>query len=250
MGLICIATSSYANNVIGENPIKLSVVPDHIRVGTTYHGTEVLFEANIPRCNGVVVKLEGRDNEVTLNRKGRVAVLWLNVAQVIVKNAPQAYILAASDKLANICSREMQQRLGLGLESLRKRITFESEKPLIGSEFEEFLRLNEHSGLYNTNIQIELKPAAGDREELSVTLPIPSVMPPGEYVIQLYCFEHGSLMQKTEAQLSIEKVGLPLLISTLAQEHAALYGIAAIIIAMMAGITMGVVFSLRAGRGS
>jgi uncharacterized protein (TIGR02186 family) len=247
--LMWLLSFAYVGAIAGAGSVELSVVPDHVRVGAFFHGTKVHITGEIPRCRGVAIKLEGEENEVKLNRKGKIAVIWLNVARVTAKNAPQVYILAASDELANICSQQERERLRLGFESLRKRITFESDKSLTGLEFEEFVKLKEHIGTYDVDTRIDVSPAGEGRQRLSAVLPIPSAMPPGQYTVRLFCFQDGNLVNQAEVQLSIDKIGLPLLLTSLAFEHAAGYGILAIVVAMMAGIIMGIIFSSRAGRG-
>jgi uncharacterized protein (TIGR02186 family) len=228
--------------------IKLTAAPDHIQVGTFYHGAKVRVTADIPLCDDVVVKMEGQDEKLTLNKRGRVLGVWLNVAQVTVRNAPQAYILAASDELGNICSREKREELGLGFDALGRRMTFTSDRALTGSEFDDFLMLKEHSGTYSMSTDIDLRPANGHRQELSAVLPVPSAMPCGTYTVRLYCFEHGSVIEDAVARISIEKVGLPRLMTALAFQHPSAHGILAILAALAAGITMGFIFNSRTRR--
>jgi uncharacterized protein (TIGR02186 family) len=237
----------YLGVIARAGTINLSVAPDHIRVGAFFHGTKLHVTGEIPRCRGVAIKLEGKESEVRLNRKGKVAVIWLNVAQVTAENAPQVYILAASDHLANICSPQERTRLRLGFESLRKRITFESDESLTGLEFEEFVKLKEHLRTYDVDTRIDVGPAGESRQRISAVLPIPSAMPPGEYMVRVYCFERGNLIQDAEVQLLVEKVGLPHVMTTLAYKHPAVYGILAVVIAMTAGLGMGIIFSSRFG---
>ena len=236
-------------SLAGEVQGSLTVEPDHVQIGAFYDGCEVHVSAAVAPCDGAVIVLEGKDEEVTLNRKGRVAVIWMNVARITISGLPQAYILASSDKLDNICSQVVQENLGLGLESLRPRMRAKSDQPLTGKEFDQFLRLKEHNGAYVTDIRIDSKAVSPERQELSALLPIPSGMPPGSYDINLYCFREGSLMGKQVARLEIERIGLPCLLMNLADKHAAMYGLLAIIVAMAAGLIIGIIFSALPGRG-
>lgn len=247
-GLTYLCATAYAGSESGKSGFDLSVIPDHIGVSTFYHGTEVHIYAEVPVIDGAVLKIEGQDKEVILNKKGKVVVIWLNLTYVKVKNAPQVYILAASDRLENICSPQERRELGLGLEELGERITFESDKPLNGLELNEFIKLKEHVGTYNVGSLIDVSPADQGKQILSATLPIPSAIPPGEYVIRLFCFRDGKLAHRGTIQLSIEKVGLTGFLAALANNHAAVYGVLAIAVAMIAGIIMGVVFNTRSGR--
>ena len=132
--------------------------------------------------------MEAGTEEVTFNRKGRKAGIWLNLARVTISGVPRVYLMGSSKNLDAICSKETQQELGLGIASLRDRMVIESEKPLVEREAEEFLKLKKETGTYGTQIPVSLTPEADDREELSARLSIPATVPPGNYNIALYCF--------------------------------------------------------------
>ena len=128
-------------------------------------------------------------------------------------------------------------------------MSFTSDKPLAGGEFDQFLKLKEHVGTYRDDVPIEMKPVPGERRAISASLPLPSIMPSGDYTVRLYCFEDGRVVDEASAGLTIVKTGLSHLENELAHEHSAAYGIMAILVAMAAGITTGVAFSSRGGQG-
>jgi uncharacterized protein (TIGR02186 family) len=232
-----------------EALVELTAVPDRIEIGTLYHGTDVRVAADVPLCDHAVITIVGPDREIVLNRKGRLAVIWMTVAHVTVKNAPQVYVLAASGSINAICPPEERRRLGLGLESLRGSIEFESDEGLTGREFDEFVKLKKHDGSYAVSARVVLGPENGDRRTLSAVMPVAASTPPGVYPVRLYCFTADSLVAQASVPITIEKVGLPRFTTALAFQHAAAYGTLAVLIAMLAGITMGVIFSSRPGRG-
>ncbi len=248
LGLPWLAASIGSSTPADAGAIKLTVVPDHIQVGALYHGATVRVNADVPPCDDVVVEIEGKHEDVTLNKRGRVLGVWLNVAHVTVKNAPQAYVLGTSGELADICSQEEQAELGLGFDTLKRTITFTSDKPLTGLEFDQFVKLKEHSGTYAVSTDVDLSPVDGNTQELSAALPIPPAMSCGQYTLRLYCFAHGRLVEDAAARISIETVGVPRLITALAFEHPAAHGIVAILAALAAGITMGIVFNPQTRR--
>lgn len=254
VNIMCLLALLLAGTVLGQasaedSLVTLSLVPDHIDVGTFYRGAKIHVSANVPNCDGAVIILQAGHENVTLNRKGRVAGIWLNVAQVEVSNVPNVYILAASDKLENICSPEVQKQLGLGVEYLRGQMKFTCEKPLSGTEFDEFLKLKTSGGTYNVDINIKLKDSGPGRQEVSAILPVPATVPPGTYNVLLYCFVDGKPVQRGTAELTIRRVGLAHLMADMAYNKSALYGVMAIVVAMLVGIGMGIVFNSRPGSG-
>lgn len=232
-----------------DSLVKLSLDPAQIHVSTFYKGADIHVSANVGECDGAVLLLTAGEEEETLNRKGRVAGIWLNVAQVTVSHVPRIYILGTSDKLENICSPEAQKEFGLGEESLREQVQFTCEKPLTGSEFDEFLKLKVDNGTYNLNVKVDLVPAGPGQKELSAMLPVPPTVPPGTYTVQLYCFKDGKPVERGSAQLSIVRVGLARVMASLADNDPAVYGVVAIVVAMIVGIGMGLIFSSRPGSG-
>lgn len=229
--------------------VSLNVVPDRVSVGAFYHGTDVEVSAETPRCDATVLILESEGTDIVLNRKGRLGPVWMNVAQITAQGAPGVYILASSENLAAICSAQEREKLGLGYEAVRRRVTFMSDKPLSGKEFDELLKLKERAGTYNEELRIEMIPFAQERQTITASIPLPSVMPSGEYLLRLYCFEDGANIAGGSAHLTIERAGLPRLEYKLAHQHAATYGIVAVLAAMAAGLATGLAFSAKGGRG-
>jgi len=186
---------------------------------------------------------------VTLNRKGRVAGIWLNVAQIMIDNLPDAYILAASKNLDSICPPEEQEKLGLGKKALQCLMHISSSMPLTGKEYEEFLKLKIHNGTYDMKEKVEIEPLSQSMRRVSTQFKIPSIMAPGTYKIQLLCFKQGKLENQRETELKIERIGMPRLMISLAYKYAALYGLLAILVAMAVGILMDVIFNSVPGSG-
>jgi hypothetical protein len=128
-------------------------------------------------------------------------------------------------------------------------LTFEGDGPLTGHEFDEFIKLKTRDGTYAQHIPIEMRPSNGSRYTISALLPLPSVVPPGEYLLRLYCFEDGVEIAHASSGLVIEKVGLPRWESDLAHRHPAVYGIVAVLAAAAAGFATGLAFTSRGGHG-
>ena len=247
--LLSAANIVAADSASVDTSVTPVLTPDTIDVGTFYNGSKVQVSATVPECDGAVVVMEAEAEEMKLNRKGRVAGIWLNVAQVVVKNAPKVYVLAASGKLENLCSPDVLAKLRLGSAYLRRQVQFTCEKPLTGTEFDEFLKLKTDNGTYNMDVGIGLKPSEPGKMELSATLPIAPTIPPGTYKVMLYCFKDGEQICRGVADLTVQRIGLARVLANLAHNHGAEYGLLAIAVAMAVGIVMGVIFNSLPGSG-
>ena len=245
--LICCNPNTYSlpRQTSINNPL---VIPQQVKVGPFFKGSQAVVTAELPECAGVIVKFFGKDKEIILNEKGKKAFIWLNVAQVTIRNAPSIYILTSTDRLDNICSDTIQNKETLGYNALNDRIVFESTSSLRGNEFEEFIKFNENSGCYSIDNNAEIILNSDGRKTLKATIEIPSFISPDEYLIELYCFNAGNLIDKAVLTLSVEEVGLPLFIKNLAMNSPAIYGISAIIVAMIAGSIIGLIFTKKKSR--
>jgi uncharacterized protein (TIGR02186 family) len=245
---ILVCTSSIFSQTYAKKIKDLRITPSVIEVGTFFNGTQVQVTAALTERSDIVVKLVGKDETVILNKKERKALFWLNAAKDTVKNAPSIYILACSDALNELSNKEELDKEMLGYNSLKEKILFKSNLPLTGKEFTEFIKFKEHNGCYKIYKGAVIKLDSNGNQVLKAHVDIPSFIPVGEYDIVVYCFKNGVLTDKSVVNLSVEQVGLPLFISNLADESPAVYGILAIILAMLAGILIGMVFSKKRNR--
>jgi len=241
--------ASTAQTLEDATAIGVTLTPEQISVGTFYNGATVQVAADLPWCDDVVVFMAGETEELALNRKGRVAGIWLNVTQVTVANAPEVYVLAASDDLDRICTKDEQRNLHLGEAYLRSQIGFECDRPLTGREFDELIDLKKHRGTYEFDAPVSLSVESSNRVALTAELPVSPTVPPGEYGVRVYGFRDFRLTCKGAAVLSIGRVGLAEWLGDLSQNHAAMYGSVAIAVAILVGIVMGVIFHSLPGSG-
>jgi hypothetical protein len=66
--------------------------------------------------------------------------------------------------------------------------------------------------------------------------------------VEIFVLNQGNIVARTTDHLKVDEVGFPALLSNLAFEHAGLYGILATLIAIAAGLLMGLLF--RGSKGA
>ncbi|RJP22123.1 MAG: hypothetical protein C4520_08680 [Candidatus Abyssobacteria bacterium SURF_5] len=235
-----------AGHVMAAEP-EVAISKDRIEISSFYHGTTITAEAFIPAgCQAaLVVSSERKDHP--LNQKGKVGPLWMNIGTATIKGAPETYFLFSSvDPLDSLAPGEVLEKHGLGYEALRAGVTVEHAQSQLDELFPEFLKLKEEAGLYRTSpSSINLEPTETGEKHLLAEIPIPANIPAGEYRVQLFCFNDREFSSNSSSKLTVVKVGLPEKVSALAFEHPAVYGILSILIAMAAGIFMGLIFGSK-----
>ncbi len=225
----------------------VDVRPSIVKIDAFFKGADIFVSADIPNCDGAVVKMEGRPTEISFSKKGKVAFIWMSVAELSVRNIPEIYLMAVSDEISNFCSDEKCAELRIGYTALKKNAVFESVKPLDGTEFDEFLKFKKEKGAYRIDREASISLSPLGKAKLSSILHLPPTVSPGNYDIEVYCFQSDTLIGTGKSKITIEMVGLPKLMTDLAFQQPALHGIVAVIIAMIIGIIMGFIFSSRSG---
>jgi uncharacterized protein (TIGR02186 family) len=71
---------------------------------------------------------------------------------------------------------------------------------------------------------------------------LPANVPTGDYKVTVYLVKDGTIADRSESLLRVRKVGLEAKVNEFAFEQAPLYGLIAVIIALIAGWFAGFVF--------
>ncbi len=247
--LLCLLPTPGGNAAQGEPAIAIS--PQKIAVNSFYHGTDIELTGTVTAGCKVAVVLMGKEEEQTLRRKGRVGPLWMNVETVTVKRVPQMYyLLTSTETVKELASMELLAKHDIGYEALRESVVIEQESSDYDATFREFIKLKESMGLYKALYSsITLEPLNENFSEFAVALPVPPLVPPGEFSVLMHCFKENQLISNATGKLTVEKIGLPAKLSALAFNHAAAYGILAIAVAVAAGLFMGFLFGKKEKGG-
>lgn len=216
-----------------------------IAITTAFAGTEVLlFGALEEPGSEVVVLVKGPLGEQVVRRKSRVGPIWLNTREIAFKGTPAYLALAASRPLEQLVPPAERARYQLGAEHLPLEpigAAGSSEREL--AEFRAALTRNKvRQGLWAADLgKVSF---LGDRL-FRTTLAFPANVPPGTYQVQVLEVRDGVVTSAQSSALSISKVGLEADLYNFARQQPALYGLAAIVIAIAAGWGASLVFERR-----
>ena len=240
--IILINNGAFASK---EN-LEIELKPNHINIGTFYNGTTVTAKGKIPVGAEVVLRISGHYTELHLKKKGKIAgLLWMNIGDVTVGNVPEVFMV--------VCSQNMKDRiddpgLNLGYKYLEKMMTIEPEYEDKGFIFKEFVKLQEKSGTYGIfSGNVRYTGESSGFRTFEATIPVPPKMKQGEYKVEAFAVRGNEIIESSAEELILKQVGFPALVSKLAFNYSLLYGIGAVIIAIFAGLLMGILFK---GGGS
>ena len=224
-------------------PIDIAVQPDQIFIGATFNGTDILVSGRIPTDTEAVIRITGHEEDSRLKKKGRVmGILWMNLGSVEFHNIPSVFLLYKSKNADN------QQSGETGIDAVRRKVDIVSEYQDKDVLFDEFVKLKQKSGLYNTvENGIQYEKEKNGLKSFSAALKLPSALPQGDYKLEVFALAGGDIAGYSQKSLNVKQAGMPAFIADLAFDHGTLYGILAVIVAVIAGLLTGTIFKGEKG---
>ena len=223
-----------------NDALAIDLSEDLIGISTGFTGANVCLLFGATEGEGdVMVAIRSPSSSVIVRRKARIAGIWVNSDELTFDDAPGFYHIAASaplDELLPEADRVAQQ---IGVEN----INFKPHAFLSPAEEEAFraalIRNKQRSGLYASNVG--LVTFQGPRL-FRTRVELPSNVPTGQYAVTVYLVRDGQIVGNSSTELSVQKTGLEAKVTEFAFEQAPLYGIIAVLIALIAGWFAGFVF--------
>ena len=213
---------------------------DHlIAVTAGFSGTKLLlFGATDGEAADVIIVVRGPAEQVVVRRKDSLGGIWVNRENLVFRGVPAFYRLASTRPLEEITTSRILARHGIGLKNVRIINPVGQNGDL--SEFKSALiRNKQRIGLYpEANGQIAL---LGNRLFRSDIF-FPSNVPTGTYNVTVYLLRDNKVISAQTTPLVVSKIGVGARVFAFAHRHSALYGIAAIAIALFAGWFAGAIF--------
>lgn len=219
-----------------------------VEIGLTYRGDQIhFFGVNpVPGADLIIRLTAEKDEEIKLSVKGRVGPFWMTVRQYEVTGAPFMYKIHATKPLDQIISPETARVLEIGYPAVRHRINMhlargEAAPDDADKVFYGLLKIKERLNLYNID---------EDPRRLEVTegrlykhyFRFPPAATEGSYLVETFAFQKGELVGYGKDVIQIRKVGLEHWLTDTSQNSPVFFGIFAVVVAMAAGLGVGMIF--------
>ena len=226
----------------------LTVSPATVAIGAFFNGQTVTVSGVVPAGAQAVLEVMGGSAEEPLMRKGRRGGLWMNVGEILVHDAPSLYLVMSSTKEL---LTQAPPTATWGYRALEQRLTFTGNiEPAEREKFmDQFLQLKESEQIYASwPGALKLKAAAGGESQVTTSFTLPTNTKPGTYKVCLSVIQDGRVASQTCADLTVALSGFPALLAALAYQHGAVYGVLAVVIAIVTGFAMGFLFKGGGGH--
>ena len=231
--LILAGTLRGAGTLPARLPCK--VTPRVIEVGAFYDGTDVRVEGVAAPNAKVIVTVTGTDREEAFNRKARFGPAWLNAGKVRISGAPSLFLRFTSEAL---CPAEIQ---GFDEASLMARMHVEPRSADIRADRKiraDYLALKKADGVY---VFADRGVVLGEPGEAGAPFRVafrwPKKAPPADYQVRVYEIQDhdGEANLAAAVPITVARRGFPAWLAGLAEKRAAIYGITAVLVGVLAG---------------
>jgi uncharacterized protein (TIGR02186 family) len=210
-----------------------------VSITSAFQGESLLLFGMFDPPGEIVVVVQGPPARETVMRKERFLGLWLNTGRMRFDDVPAYYFMAASAPLQRLLARGAGGEI-LSLEDRLSTIRpVRQRTPAQMAEFRQGLvEVKRREDLYPANFgQVTVQAGRLFRAEL----PFPSRLPEGVYDVRTYLLRDGKIVAAVSRPLPVGKVGFNADLAGWASTEGSLYGVGAIVMALVLGWLGGTV---------
>ncbi len=233
----------------GAERVVLGLSQDEVLITATFDGSNLLIfgaiqrEAPIPTDSAldVVVTLAGPERDVVVRRKERRWGLWVNAAQVTLRDAPSFYAVASTAPMADILSLDADLRHTITVPRVVSNLGSRAETPDTDRFSAAMVRLRERSDLFQS---LEGAVILDENTLFRAEVTLPSNLVEGDYATRIFLLRNGDVIDRYQTLIEVRKVGLERFLYNLAQTQPIVYGVLSLVLAVAAGWLASAAFRL------
>jgi uncharacterized protein (TIGR02186 family) len=233
---------------------KPLLVPDisarEVQIRYSFTGAQLLLFGAIIYPGGrpptdpadIVVVLRGPVQPILVREKQKIAGIWMNADSNRFRSAPSFYAVASSRPVPALVDERTAAIYEMGLGNLQLS-PGGGNLPEKERRFEAgLLDLRKREGLYSEKSGgVEIT----DRVLYRATITIPSQVPVGTYTAETFLVDEGRVLAVATRDIQINKFGFERFVTTAAQRHGFLYGLASVALSLALGWAAATAFRRR-----
>lgn len=237
--LFTVALAVALSSETKAEPLVADLSESVVKITTGFTGTKVLLFGAIEGRGKLVVIVEGPRHSLTVRRKRRIAGIWVNRAEVQFDDVPSFYQVLSSDPLEEWLPLRTRDLYQIGVEYLRFAPRTKVGPAEAASFRDALIRNMQRNGRYGV---LEGNVTVMGGQLFRADLFLPANLPTGFYSIEVMLISDGNVKSIQATPLLVTKSGIGAQVYDMAYSYPALYGIMAIIIAVLAGLGANAIF--------
>lgn len=239
---LCIAWNS-AVRAQGPEEVETDVSTRQVAIESNFSGAKLVVFGTVTNSRqtapesgiyDLAVVVRGPEQPAVMRRKSRVLGIWINTLSRVYQNVPGYYAILSTRPLDEITEKKTLDKYGIGFD----HILVERDTP--DDPFRDaIIRIRQKEDLYQYS---DTGVAFIGKSLFRATVDLPANVPVGEYWTDVFVFREGKLLSHNSTTINLRKEGFERFVFTAAFEHSLLYGIAAVLTAILAGLAASAIF--------
>ena len=226
-----------------KNQIVADLSQDNVEISTDFLGAKILLFGAYDGKKGddIIIVVTGPKGLVTVQKKEMVFGVWVNTQKINYINSPKYLNILSNRDINDILNQRTRKIAEIGLNNLNVRI---QPGKVVSKEKEKIWRkaltrnmlksklwsLNENSVYLNKNVLFRSY------------LTLPSNVPTGIFNVKILHYRNNKLISKETSTINVLKSGISAEIYDIAQNYSTLYGIFAVLLAVLIGWITNLIF--------
>lgn len=226
------------------SPIISGISTNEINIDTQFRGTQILLFGAKGDAGNIVIALRGPKKDFIITKKQKLLGIWYNGQRVKFDNNYSFYSL-----FSTFSEKEEDQNLLSDLELGSDNIKFKTISDFPQTQIKDFelhlIEQLEKQKLYSRGAK---KIDFLDETLFKVILDFPKNIARGIYTVEIYLIQEGSLLSFQAIPIYVNQVGFSARIFDFANQESFLYGICAVLIALVIGWLTNYLFARFMGK--
>lgn len=216
-----------------DQPLLADLTSHLIAITTGFTGTSVVLFGTTDGPGDIIIVVRGPERDMVVRQKRHLAGIWINIHNVTFAAVPSYYAVFSNRPLDQIAPPGMQALHQIGIKNLRIDPRDPSGPPGEIATFRRALLAEEQrDGVWSE--QPESISFLGERL-FRATIAFPSNVPTGTYLVEVLLVRNGTVISGQTTPLVVSEIGLNADLAEFALRNAWLYGLFAVVGAMLLG---------------
>ncbi len=229
------------SNTFAQNQIVADLSQENVKIATDFQGAKILLFGAYDGKKGddIIVIVTGPKGLVTVQKKEKILGVWVNTKKVNYINTPKYLSISSNRKIDVILNKKTQKLSEIGLNNLKIRI-----QPGIKVENEGNWRQALTRNMLKSNLwSINENSVTLNKDSLFRSyLELPSNVITGQFEVKILHYRNSKLVSQQINSINVSKSGISAEIYDIAQNYSTLYGIFAVLLAVLIGWGSNLIF--------
>ena len=233
--------SILSSNTFAQNQIVADLSQENVKISTDFQGAKILLFGAYDGKKGddIIVIVTGPKGLVTVQKKEKILGVWVNTRKVNYINTPKYLSISSNRRIDDILNKKTQKISEIGLNNLKIRIQPGIKVEKEGNWREALTRNMLKSNLWSIN---ENSVILNKDSLFRSYLELPSNVITGQFEVKILHYRNSKLVSQQINSINVSKSGISAEIYDIAQNYSTLYGIFAVLLAVLVGWGSNLIF--------